>query len=246
MPAGEVFDLAVLRRLQGEAADLAAQLSAAGEAAAGEFTGRDPDRVVEVVIGAGGDPVSMQVSPAWRRALSGKDLGAAVVAAVNSAAEARLTAWAASITNQPSAAAGPSRPAHVGGSADIGDPSSRQSQLALRELFDVIGEATARLPELTRATEVAATSPVISTNAMRTVRVTATGGTVTAVDIDDQWLRTAQPDRISTGLRDALTVSAGAAAEARDKALDGGPELDRLRRLTASPETLLREIGLVR
>ena len=48
------------------------------------------------------------------------------------------------------------------------------------------------------------------------------------------------------GIQEALAASVRDAAQARQAALDAVPGLDRVRRLTASPETLLREIGLLK
>jgi hypothetical protein len=162
-------------------------------------------------------------------------------------AEARLTAWAESLNSRPAnSTTTPSTVTYIDSGSDVGDPSSRQSTLALSNLLTVIGEATARLSEVTRAVEAAATRSSAAANATRTVGVTARGDTITGVDFDDQWLREAHPDRIGAAVHEALTACLREAAAAKERAIDGGPELDRVRRLANSPEQLLREVGLLR
>jgi DNA-binding protein YbaB len=233
------FDLTRLRQLQLEAEALSAQLSAAAEAAAGEFTGQDDARVVTVTVRGDGTPSRVELEPQWRRTVSDRGLGPAVVAALESAAVARMAAWGEHAAAEPR----PVVPVDPTRGGALGDPSSAQSKAALRDLFDLIGEVSAGLDQLNRAP---AALPVVSMSLGQTVRVTATGGAVGSVDFDDQWLRMAAPERIAEAVREALARSVEDAAAARERLAGAVPGLDRVRRLTASPETLLREIGLLR
>lgn len=233
------LDLARLRQLQREAEALSAQLSAAAAAAGGEFTGHDDASAVEITVRGDGTPSRVELEPRWRRTVGDRGLGPAVVAALASAAVARMAAWGepAAAEPRPAVLVDPTR----GGA--LGDPSSAQSKAVLQDLFDLVGEVSAGLHELAAAP---AALPVISMNPGQTVRVTATGGTVSSVDFDDQWLRTAAPERIAAAVREALARSVEDAAAERQRWADSVPGLDRVRRLTASPETLLREIGLLK
>jgi DNA-binding protein YbaB len=118
--------------------------------------------------------------------------------------------------------------------------------LALGELMALVDEVTARLPQLAEAAEAATTRGTAATNASRTVRVTAASGVVSAVDFDPHWLQSADLQHIAAGIQEALAAAVRDAARVRQEALDSVPGLQRVRRLTASPEALLREIGLLK
>jgi DNA-binding protein YbaB len=245
MGGSDLFDLSRLRELQREAADLARRLSAASTAAEAEFVGSDSAGVVEITIGSDGAPTRVRLDSGWRQVVGITGLGAAVIAALTAAVTERLSAWAGGM-----APAGDGRPAALDTEpyrhAELGDPSSRQSALALRDLMALVDDVTARLPEVAQAAEAATTASVTATNGGRTVRVTTVGGMVSAVDFDEQWLRSADHQRIEQAIQEALTTSVRDCAQARLEAFAAVPGLDRVRALTASPETLLREIGLLK
>ena len=54
------------------------------------------------------------------------------------------------------------------------------------------------------------------------------------------------PGRLAAALTDAVNAVRRRAAEERDRARPATPALDRLRRLTETPEELWRETGLLR
>jgi DNA-binding protein YbaB len=243
MWGSELPDLSGLRALQREADELAGRLAAAAGAAEAEFTAGDDAGVVDVTIGADGAASRVRLDPGWRRVVGVDGLGSSVVAALTAATTERLSAWAGAMASGNTAAVadrGPDR------RTEVGDPSSRRSVLAVRDLMDLINEVTARLHEVARTAGAVPVPDVTSTNGSRTVRVTATGGMVTAVDFDGQWLRSVDHLRIAAAVQEALAASVHDAARARQERFDAVPGLDRVRRLTASPETLLREIGLLR
>lgn len=244
MGQNDLFDLSKLRELQREADELAERLSAAAAVEA-EFTGGDSAGVVEITVGFDGAATRVRLDPGWRRAVGVTGLGSAIIAALTAATRQRLNAWAGGMlpaVSGPPVTAGPEPDRH----GDLGDPSSRQSALALGEVMGLVAEVTARLPEMAEAAEAVATRSVTSTDGARKVRVTATGGMVSAVDFDESWLRSADRQRIATTIQETLAASVYEAARARQQVFDAVPGLGRVRRLTASPDTLLREIGLLR
>lgn len=245
MGQNDLFDLSKLRALQREAEELAERLSAAAAAVEAEFSGGDRACVVEITVGFDGAATRVRLDPGWQRAVGVTGLGSAIIDALTAATQQRLSTWAGGIVpavGGPPVAAGQEPDRH----GDLGDPSSRQSALALGEVMGLVAEVTARLPEMAEAAEAAATRSVTSTDGARRVRVTATGGMVSSVDFDDPWLRSADHQRIAATIQQALAASVYEAARARRQVFDAIPGLDRVRRLTASPDTLLREIGLLR
>lgn len=254
-------DLSGLHALHRQADELARTLAAGSAATRAEFTGGDGAGVVEVTIDASGAPARVRLARDWRQSVGVSGLGPAVLAALSAATTQRLTVWAAGVAggvDEPPPdgprPAGPAStrtgegdaPGGAGGRVELGDPTSRQSIHALRDLMDLVTDVTDRLGELAGAATTAAEGEVTATDAGRTVRVTATGGTVTAVEFDDHWLRTADHQRVADAIGAALAASTEAAARARQELLDSVPGMERIRQLTASPETLFREIGLIR
>jgi hypothetical protein len=127
-----------------------------------------------------------------------------------------------------------------------GDPASRQSQLAMEDLQALVEKVDRLLPAATAAARAAATSPVTGHDRARTVRVTQAGGLPAGVELDARWLATAPHDRIGAAVAEALADADRRGRALRDGASGGDPAFDRLRRLTESPENLLREVGLIR
>jgi DNA-binding protein YbaB len=242
------FDLAGLQELQRQAEELAGQLSAAAAAAGSEFVGADSTGVIEVTIDSGGAPVRVRLERDWSRIVGANGLGPAVVGAVQAAGTELLTAWAAGVAQAQavppvtSDGSGRGRVEH----AEPGDPSSRQSAYAIRDVLDLVDAALDRMGQLQEAAEDAANRHVTSTNPTHTVRVTTVGGVVEGVEFDETWLRSAHQERIAGAIQEALAASGRAVAEENQRLHDSVPGLDRIRQLTSSPETLLREIGLIR
>jgi DNA-binding protein YbaB len=108
-------------------------------------------------------------------------------------------------------------------------------------MFDLIETVTDRLADQATITP----QSVISASPNHTVRVTSIGGTITSVEFDEHWLRTAGHDRIGDAIRDAAAAAARDTDHDREQRGHGDPSFDRLRQLTSSPQTLLREIGLI-
>ena len=261
MPADDQFR--GLAELQTAAADLSRRLTAAARAGGDAFAGVDRSGTVEATVDADGRPVRARLDPDWRSAMSAAELGGAVVAATTGALTERLTAWAEGMRRQSPAPAlrpdaptdplagppaGPPAdpPADPLAGAEPGDPTSRQSQLAVRDMLDLLREADEQLPAAIERAESAADRPLSAFDSGRTVRVTATHGTLTTVDFDDEWLRGASPGRIGEAVTDAFAALARRAAQERADDAGRAPAIARLQRLTASPETLWRELGLIR
>jgi len=239
-----------LRELQHEIEALAHRLDAAASAGGDTFTGTDVTGAVEVVVTGSGAAAEALLRPDWRDRLRADGLGPAVVAASSAAATARLSAWGAGMAEQAGAAGSAEAVSGPVGAGPVvfepGDPGSRQSQLAVEDLLDLIYDLDGRLPAVLAASEVAATTPVIAENHAATTRVTMIGGSVTRVDFDAVWLRSAQHQRIAAAITETLIAAHQTADARRGQALEDSPGFARLRQLTESPEKLLREVGLIR
>ncbi|MEV8506288.1 YbaB/EbfC family nucleoid-associated protein [Actinoplanes sp. NPDC051475] len=234
-----------LQQLQRDAEDLARRFSAAASAGAHDFTGTDRAGMVTIAIEADGKPVDVTLRPEWRDKLSASQLPEAITEAYTNAVTARLSAWAEGMA-QPSSGEAEAVEPEWQSRVELGDPSSRQSTAAIRDLVDLLNEVDSRMPDFAASVEASATRSITGENVSRTVRVTMTGGALAAVSIDSEWLRTSQHDRIADAVAEALAAAHRAARDERERIFDESPAFGRLQRLTASPQSLLREIGLIR
>ncbi|WP_305784463.1 hypothetical protein [Symbioplanes lichenis] len=257
--------------LHRSAVGLGQRLAAAATAAAAPTTGSDDTGCVTAEVRADDQPVTIRLAGDWREAVGARALGRAVVTALTNASAARLTAWAGAMTAHSTPAADSAAPAPAIGAAlgaratpgagtilggadpggdgsaggALGDPGSRQSGYAQRDLIELILQVGEQFPAAAAAAEAAARQ-VTATSATGTVRATATGGIVTAVDCDEEWAARVPEARLAAALTEAVNAVRRRAAEERDRARPATPALDRLRRLTDTPEELWRETGLLR
>ncbi|WP_018828960.1 YbaB/EbfC family nucleoid-associated protein [Salinispora pacifica] len=117
---------------------------------------------------------------------------------------------------------------------------------AIRDLFNLLDDALDTMKRMEQEAEAAAQRFITSHNQAKTVRVTMGTGAVQSVEFDREWLRAATHERIAAALEEALAQACRAANEEQQRKRKATPEIERLRQLTASPELLLREVGLIR
>lgn len=210
----------------------------------GTVTGVDDTRCVTVTVDTAGRMTRLDLQQGWRAEI-GSRLGTAIIAALDDAAQQRLAAWAAATAagNAPSDTA-PRAPDPLT-AAEAGDPASHQSRHAIRELLDLIRRVDDQLPALLDRARAAA-RPVDATNANRTVRVRVRNNEVASIDLDQNWVRDTTDARLTADLAATVTAAQRIAADQREQVWNDSPDLARLRRLTESPEVLLREVGLIR
>jgi DNA-binding protein YbaB len=254
--ADDVFDLSGLGQLQREAAQLAEQLSAGVTATQQSFVGGDDAGAVEVTVDDAGSVTRVRLDAGWKRVVGVRGLGPAVVSAVLQATTARLTSWAegvdAAAPGQGSWNGGTSSYADAGmpdpfaaGRGEPGDPSSDASMANVRELLWLVDDMDRQLAQVTATMELNAQRPVVIGNATRTVRVTLVGGSVTAVDFDQEWLSASFYERVATAIHEALRAGEVHTQDAARQALDGAPAVVELQRLASDPATLLRHLGFL-
>ena len=235
-----------LQRLQRNAKELADRFSAAANAGGPDFTGSDRSGMVSVTIQRDGMPVDVRLQPEWRNKLSSAALSAAIVEAFTNAITARLSAWGEAMARPSPAGEAEAGEPDWSSQVQLGDPTSRQSGAAIRDLLDLLNEVDSRMSDYAASVEASATRSITGENSSRTVRVTMTAGALAAVAIDAEWLRAARHDRIADAVAEALAAAHRAAQDGRERILDELPAFRRLQHLTESPQTLLREIGLLR
>lgn len=180
----------------------------------GPYSGEDPTGRVHVTLDGAARHAAVVLGDGWRRSVGTAGLAAAVLQAFSAATTARLAAWAAASAVAPNA---PGRGEAQRAAVDIGSLSRARREL--RELRQ-------RLAAMHRATETA------SSPGRRAVAV-VTGGRVTGLELDPEWLRTAATRDVERHTGHALRGALALLSALPERALEGCPDLAAL--LAAGP-----------
>ncbi|WP_410815056.1 hypothetical protein [Micromonospora sp. 067-2] len=234
-------DIAELEELRLQAEDLARRF-AAGERETAEVSARDPDEIVHVVLAADGRIGEVTVLFHGRRRISGDQLGAAIVEAADEAARRRIEAWSHGVSqaagNEPDAPA----PAALPPGPGLTEPGGESAVNFARGLFHVLTDSFARLDDLTAEAERAALTTSTTSDPEDRARVTLSGDRLSAVVIDEAWLRSAHADEVGAAVTQALQ-QAYADREQASRLRNSWP-YDELERMTGDPAQLLANLGL--
>ncbi|WP_146765935.1 hypothetical protein [Micromonospora noduli] len=234
-------DIAELEELRLQAEDLARRF-AAGEREAAEVSARDSHEVVRVVLASDGRISEVDVFFHWHRRISSDQLGAAMVEAADEAARLRIEAWSNGVSqatgNEPDVPAPASSPTGSG----LTEPGDESAVNFARGLFHVLTDSFARLDDLAAEAERAALAISTSADPEDRVRVTLSGERLSAVSIDNAWLRMAHADQVGAAVIQALQ-QAYADREQAIRLRNSWP-YDELERMTGDPAQLLANLGL--
>lgn len=171
-------------------------------------TASDDAGRVQVGIDATGLSVQVGVVAGWRRSGSAESLASATLAAYAAAGLARLAAG----ESEPSAIAPPSR------SVERPPESASVARALLHRAFRDLDEFRLQLARL-NAVESTVTDPG------RLVTVTLRGAQIVGLDVESQWLRSANDADVGQRLGAALTAAVRAGRALPNRALDGCPDL---------------------
>lgn len=211
--------IALLAELGREAASLSRKLVVAPERLAG-CRGSDDTGTVTVELNGAGLVTKVEVREGWRRRLPAHQVGPAILAAVEAAAERRLERWAAEVTENHEAPESPFVVPAV-------EPATPDAIQAIFGLIEQAEKETAGVVDLhTRATRGASPGGHVT--------VTLTGKQLTAVDVDGQWLRLANHTDLATAAHAAIRAAYRVAREHADGVLTGSAAV-RLKQLTVDP-----------
>ena len=195
----------------------------------------DESGQVRVKIDAEGAITAVSVGFSWERAISREQLVPAVVEAVTTASMRRMEQYgeaASAVEAQPAPRARPVAPSEV--VAELGErfaAAPDEGRAAEQFLTEVLAEASEGLEEANRL--LAEHAERIHTERSGPGHVTASlnsSGSLTALEIDQRWLRTAHPTNLGREITEAI---ARATTRARREGLTAALNASKLAQLAA-------------
>lgn len=243
MRQGNEFDPRIFAELRAEAAQLAEQLSAGQRDPDARFTGRDGDRMVEIVVDGDAQVVDVHIDRDWRDRLGPSGLGPAVLGALTDAINARALAWVERI-DEPVPPARRDEATHRQ-SGLPGDLTSLDAVGSIRDMIDLLDRFEAELSGLNDALERRLAEETVVRSGDRAVTVAIRGGTVADVQIDSRWLANASARQIGASIRETLRTAHDRAGRAATEVTAGFASIGEVRALAERPEDLLRKLGLL-
>ncbi|MEO3927441.1 hypothetical protein ABGB07_26745 [Micromonosporaceae bacterium B7E4] len=241
-----------LVQLQEAAERLAWQMDHSGVTGAGA----DESGTVRVLLDDVGHVQQVDIGHLWWRDVGPDRLSEAILDAANHAAVDRMKAWADRVAErgggQPPAdwRSPKSRHRDNDGSNDLRSVQTAAGESRAEGLLCVSELAEAAMSELEayrRRMEDRAQSQVIGRGRNDRVTVAMTGGQITYIEINQQWLRE-QPSGWAVGSELHAACLEAYERGARDEVatMTGLPALAEMRDLAADPAALLRRSGLTR
>lgn len=203
------------------------------------FRGRDDSGTIEVTVDDSNVVTAVGVPPGWRDSVEPRELGKALLTASNNAIVARLREQVRGLD-----APAPDAGRRDDASDAYGNPSSPVARGLVAEIEELMARFPRDLALHRERLREAATATAVEPGPNRRVRVAASAGRVTAVEVDPRWARTARHTEIRMEATAALRAATGRAAPVDPARVPLPPSLARLRELAADPDALRRQLGL--
>ncbi|BDZ39596.1 hypothetical protein GCM10025863_22100 [Microbacterium suwonense] len=247
------MDMADANRLMAELQETAAELqrelqalSSASEAMT-SVTVEDEKKSVKLTLASNGAVEALTLDEDWRDKIGEETLGLVVSTCYQSALEQRIGQWMKSYAENADEAVETAdvsapRPAPV----RLGDPSSEwgvEGREKLREMYDA---ADAEQQDFLAHRAQRARQVRDGVNSSKTVTVTREGDTITAVNLDERWVRNTNDSVIEREIVSAMNGVMAMAARERENKYEGFPAIEQLVKIGHNPSELMRRMGAIR
>lgn len=237
-----------IARLQELAADAQASSARLADLAAPSerHEGRDSTSAVRVVLDGGLQLVELDLHESWRSRIGEDNLADAVREAFQNAGKARQAVLEQRI--EAAAEAPPAGPGRVPPPRiDHVEFDIEQASAMIDHILDSLPRLDEQLAEFQRrAAAIADTAPtdVTVTGPREVVSVTVSpSGEITALDIDQRWLRRAPRELLTEEL--LASIQTAQHSGSMPELTEGLDALEDLRRMAADPQRLLHSFGFV-
>lgn len=188
---------------------------------------------------------SIALDEDWRDSIGEESLGLAVSACYQDALAQRAGQWMKSYS-ETSASEDDAAPMPQPAPVQLGDPSSAWGLEGREKLREMYAAADAEQQAFLAHRAQRARQPRDGVNAAKTVAVTREGDTITAVKVDDRWVRNTDDAVIEQEIVRAMNNVMAMSARERENKYEGFPAIEQLAKIAHDPQELMRRMGAIR
>jgi DNA-binding protein YbaB len=236
--------MAELRQTAGELQRELRALATASEQLTA-ITAKDEKGAVALTLGANGSVQSLVLDEDWRDTIGEESLGTAVSACYQDAVGQRagqfMKAYTESADDQ-----GAATPIPAPEPVRLGDPSSSWGIEGREKLREMYAAADAEQEDFLAHRAQRARQARDGVNAAKTVTVTREGDTITAVNVDERWVRNTNDEVIEKEIVRAMNNVMAMSARERENKYEGFPAIEQLAKIAHNPHELMRRMGAIR
>jgi DNA-binding protein YbaB len=236
--------MAELRQTAGELQRELRALATASEQLTA-ITAKDEKGAVALTLGANGSVQSLVLDEDWRDTIGEESLGTAVSACYQDAVGQRagqfMKAYTESADDQ-----GAATPIPAPEPVRLGDPSSSWGIEGREKLREMYAAADAEQEDFLAHRAQRARQARDGVNAAKTVTVTREGDTITAVNVDERWVRNTNDEVIEKEIVRAMNNVMAMSAREQENKYEGFPAIEQLAKIAHNPHELMRRMGAIR
>lgn len=245
-------DMADANRLMAELRETAAELQrelralSAASSAMTPITVEDDKKAVSLTLAPNGAVTAIVLDEDWRDAIGEEALGLTVTTCYRTALEGRIGQWMKAYTDDADAASDDDLSVPAPAPVQLGDPSAEwalEGREQLRALYDA---ADAEQQDFLQHRAQRARQARDAVNSSKTVTVTREGDTITAVTLDERWVRNTNDSVIEREIVSAMNGVMAMAARERENKYEGFPAIAQLAQIGHNPTELMRRMGAIR
>lgn len=236
--------MAELRQTAGELQRELRALASASEQLA-PITVEDEAGAVTLTLAANGSVQSLVLDEDWRDAIGEGALGLAITSCYQDAIGQRAGQWMKAYA-ETADDKGEATPMPEPEPVQLGDPSSSWGIEGREKLREMYAAAEAEQGDFLAHHARRAREARDGVNANKTVTVTREGDTITAVALDERWVRNTDDAVIENEIVRALNNVMAMAVRDKANKYEGFPAIEQLAKIAHNPHEMMRRMGAIR
>lgn len=208
------------------------------------ITVKDEQEAVSLTLAANGAVQSLTLDEDWRDTIGEESLGLAVSSCYQDALAQRAGQWLKAYSETTDHEGGSPMPAPE--PVELGNPSSAWGLEGREQLREMYAAADAEQQDFLAHRAQRARQARDGVNSAKTITVTREGDTITAVKLDERWVRNTNDGVIEQEIVRALNNVMAMSARERENKYEGFPAIEQLTKIAHNPHELMRRMGAIR
>jgi DNA-binding protein YbaB len=235
--------MAELRQTAGELQRELRALASASEQLT-PITVKDEQGAVALTLAANGVLDSLTLDEDWRDTIGEESLGLVVSSCYQDALGQRAGQFMKAYTETPDHEGGAPMPAPE--PVQLGDPSSIWGLEGREQLREMYAAADAEKQQFLAEQAQRARQSRDGVNSAKTIIVTREGDTITAVKLDERWVKNTNDGVIEKEIVRAMNTAMAMSNRERENKYEGFPAIEQLTKIAHNPHELMRRMGAIR